>query len=99
MIIPIHNAMTYKIQITETAKSEIRKKLGEHLIYRLDKRIRKLRESPKIYGKPLRYPLAGIWELYFEKCYRVLYKIDEEDKIVYIVGLKHKDEMRKLIGI
>ena len=85
--------MTYSIEITETAQKEIAKKLEAYLIDRLDKRIKKLEIEPNIYGKPLRGPLAGIWEIRFEKRWRIFYKIDENKKIVYIVGLKHKDEM------
>ncbi len=58
--------VAYKIEITETAQKEIIKKLEPYLIDRLDKRIRKLELEPKIYGKPLRGPLAGIWEIRFE---------------------------------
>ena len=85
--------MAYKIEITETAQKEIAKKLELYLIERLDKRIKKLEIEPNIYGKPLRGPLAGTWEIRFENRWRVFYKIDENKKIVYIIGLKHKDEM------
>ena len=85
--------MVYSIEITETAQREIIKKLGPHLIDRLDKRIRKLEIEPKIYGKPLRGPLAGFWEIRFERRWRIFYKIDDNKGLVQIVGLKHKDEM------
>lgn len=91
--------MSYVIEITETASFEIKKKIDKHLRDRLEKKVQKLENDPKIYGKPLRYPLAGIWEIYFEKRYRILYMINEENKIVRIVGLKHKDEMQKLATI
>ena len=72
--------MTYSIEITETAQKEIAKKLEAYLIDRLDKRIKKLEIEPNIYGKPLRGPLAGIWEIRFEKRWRIFYKIDENKK-------------------
>lgn len=85
--------MTYAIEITETAQKEIAKKIDRSLIDRLDKKITKITLEPKAYGKPLRWPLAGIWEFRFEKRWRVLYTIDDKTKVVKIVGLKHKDEM------
>lgn len=51
--------MAYELEIPEPVEKEICKKLEKHLIERLNKRIRKLEEDPKI-GKPLRKPLAGI---------------------------------------
>ena len=53
----------------------------------------KLESFPDKYGKPLKYPLSGIWEIYFERKFRVLYEIDYESKIVKIITIKHKDEM------
>jgi len=85
--------MAYTIEITETAQKEITKKLEPYLIERLNERIKKLEIEPKIYGKPLRGPLTGIWEIRFEKRWRVLYKIYDNQQLVVIVGLKHKDEM------
>jgi mRNA-degrading endonuclease RelE of RelBE toxin-antitoxin system len=51
------------------------------------------KHSSFIYAKPLRVPLAGIWEIYFEKKWRILFEIDENEKVIIIVGFKHKDEM------
>lgn len=59
---------------------------------RFANKIRKLANDPESYGKPLRGLLHGYWELYFEKSFRVLYIIDQENKIVTIEAIKHKDE-------
>ena len=88
----------YDIELTYAFRKEV-KKIDKQYILRLDKKIQILSESPKTYGKPLRNPLAGIWELRFEKRYRVLYKINEEKKIVLLIGFKHKDEMVHLFKI
>jgi mRNA-degrading endonuclease RelE of RelBE toxin-antitoxin system len=68
------------------------------IIERLNKKIQKLREDPRV-GKPLRKPLAGIWEVYFEHRFRLLYEIDEANKRVIIKGLRHKDEMENLSSV
>ena len=85
--------MAYRIEITETAQKEIAKKLEAYLVERLYKRLKKLEFEPKIYGKPLRWPLAGIWEIYFENRWRVLYRVDDAQELVSVIGFKHKDEM------
>jgi mRNA-degrading endonuclease RelE of RelBE toxin-antitoxin system len=38
--------------------------------------------------------LAGLWEIYFEKRWRVLFEIHEREKVIVIVGFKHKNEIR-----
>ena len=58
------------------------KKLDKELQRRLGKRLEKLKTAPDVYGKPLRWPLAGTWEIYFENKFRVLYEIDFNNKTV-----------------
>ena len=48
--------------------------------------------EPVHYGKPLRYSLNG------HRCirvadYRVIYRIDETGKTVYVVAIKHRKEV------
>ena len=80
----------YTIITPEPIEREI-KKLDKELQRRLDKRLEKLKTAPDIYGKPLRWPLAGTWEIYFENKFRVLYEIDFNNKTVTLTGIKHKD--------
>ncbi|MBI2547605.1 MAG: type II toxin-antitoxin system RelE/ParE family toxin [Candidatus Aenigmarchaeota archaeon] len=84
----------YEIEFSETVEKEIKKKkLDTRQLDELNERLEKLKLAPDAYGKPLRRPLAGVWEIRFERRYRILYIIDDQRKIVTIVGLKHKDEM------
>lgn len=85
----------YEVLISEPVEREITKYLNKELLRRLHKRMDKLKLAPDVYGKPLRAPLAGIWEIRFEIKYRILYIIDYPKKLVTIVGFKHKDEMAK----
>jgi mRNA-degrading endonuclease RelE of RelBE toxin-antitoxin system len=91
--------LLYDVEVTEVAQKEISRKLVRHQLQILDKKIQKLREDPLAHGKPLRYPLAGLWEFRMEKRYRVLYQINVEKRTIQIVGFKHKDEMEKLTRI
>lgn len=83
----------YEIIIPEKIQRIIDKKFDKHLKKRLFIKLLKLENSPQSYAKPLRAPLAGIWEIYFEKRWRVLFEIDEDNKSIIVVGFKHKDEM------
>jgi len=85
--------MPYEIIIPDKIQRVINKKCDEHLKKRLFTKLLKLENVPQSYAKPLRFPLAGIWEIYFEKRWRVLFEIDESNKSIIIVGFKHKDEM------
>ena len=62
--------MTYRIRITDTAKKEINKRLNNAQLARLNKRVNdKLTIGPDVYGKPLRKPMAGTWEIRFDNLY------------------------------
>jgi len=86
--------MSYKIIILKKPKRLIDKKCDKHLKVRLFKKLQKLENNPRSYAKPLRSPLDGIWEIYFERRWRILFEIDEENKLIKIVAFKHKDEMK-----
>ena len=85
--------MPYEIIIPEKIQRIIDKKCDNYLKKRLYTKLLKLENAPQSYAKPLRVPLAGIWEIYFEKRWRVLFEINENEKMIIIVGFKHKDEM------
>ena len=85
--------MAYEVRVTEDTEKDAKKKFDPPIYERFLKRAKKLEENPKMHGKPLRYPLAGTWEIYFENKFRILYEIDEINKKVWITGIKHKDEM------
>jgi len=64
--------MAFKITIKEPAEKWLRK-YDREIQKRFAAKIRKLKENPEIHGKPLRGVLHGIWELYFENRFRILY--------------------------
>jgi len=81
----------YSIRIKRPADEWLRK-YDRNIQQHFANKIRKLKENPEVHGKPLRKPLHGYWELYFERKFRVIYSIDFENHIVYIEAIKHKDE-------
>lgn len=89
--------MPYEVVVPDRINNELKKRLKDReLINRFYRKLTKLQNNPTSHGKPLRKPLAGIWEIYFEKRWRILFKILEEEKVVLILAFKHKDEMKKL---
>lgn len=84
----------YEVIIPDRLQDEVQKRLkNKELVNRFYKKLQKLENEPSVYGKPLRKPLSNIWEIYFEKRWRVLFEIHENEKIVLIRALKHKNEM------
>jgi mRNA-degrading endonuclease RelE of RelBE toxin-antitoxin system len=64
--------MVYGIIISPTAQEDL-KKFSPELQRRFFNKTEKLKNYPAVYGKPLRRPLAGRWELRFEKRWRIVY--------------------------
>ncbi len=93
MAMPNIECMPYEVIIPDKIQHIIDKKLDRHLKERLYKKLMKLKNEPHSYAKPLRHPLAGVWEIYFEKRWRLLFEIHDNDKTIVIIGFMHKDEM------
>jgi mRNA-degrading endonuclease RelE of RelBE toxin-antitoxin system len=55
---------------------------------KIEKQIKKITENPNV-GKPLRNIRRGTRELYI-KPFRLSYKYDENEKVIYILDLYHK---------
>ncbi|MGC9434644.1 MAG: type II toxin-antitoxin system RelE family toxin [Methanomicrobiales archaeon] len=83
--------MGYRIVIRKPAEDRL-KGCNKEIQRRFAQKIRKLSDNPDIHGKPLRGSLHGLWELYFERKFRILYTIDIERKEVIIEAIKHKDD-------
>jgi mRNA-degrading endonuclease RelE of RelBE toxin-antitoxin system len=83
--------MGFEIFISPTAEEDL-KKFNKELQRRFFNKIEKLHENPDIYGKPLRKPLAGKWELRFENRWRILYTINKTENKVEIIAIWHKDD-------
>jgi len=81
----------YDLEITEVAEKKLRK-FNHEIQGHFFKKIGKLQQNPTAYGKPLRNILAGTWEIYFERRYRILYSINENKKLIIIESILHKDE-------
>ena len=81
----------YEIEMTELAEKKL-KKFNREIQKHFFKKLEKLRIEPTVYGKPLKNILCGTWEMYFEHKYRILYSIDENNRLVVIESILHKDD-------
>jgi len=83
--------MSYEVRFWKPAEKFYIKlnKSQQEIFNRL---IDKLKEDPKFYGKPLHVPLQGKWTYRFEKKFRIVFTIDEKNKVIEIEAIKHKDE-------
>lgn len=83
--------MAYIVILSPTAEWDL-KQFDKEMQRRFYNKIAKLKDYPDSYGKPLRHSLAGNWELRFEKRWRIIYQINEQEKHVEIIAIWHKDE-------
>ena len=81
----------FTIRIKEPAEDRLMK-YNLETQRRFATKIRKLKDNPELHGKPLRKPLHGYWEIYFEKKFRIIYSIDFNNHIVTIEAIWHKDD-------
>jgi len=80
----------YRIIFKSPAKRFLQK-LDNSLQQRIIKRLRKLKENPRL-GKPLTATLAGLWSLRIDK-YKVIYKIIENKLIIIVLCIGHRKDI------
>lgn len=82
----------YRIKITQRTRREFKKiqKRHQHAIAAI---IEELKEEPFI-GKPLKRELTGRYS-YRVGLYRVIYKINEKDKVIVVLTAGHRAKVYK----
>lgn len=82
----------FKLVIAPQAQREI-KKIPKRYQETIRLFLRELREDPSI-GKPLRRELTGKFSIKIG-VYRIIYKINEKDKIIYVPTAGHRATVYK----
>lgn len=82
----------YKIKLTARARKEF-KKISKLHLSALEEIFSELREDPYI-GKQLTRELTGRFS-YRVGVYRIIYKINSEDKVIYILTAGHRSTVYK----
>lgn len=90
--------MSYRLKYTQTFEKQIEKikKKDKSLMEEATKRVEKLQDMPYT-GKPLKYGLAPYRSVRVKGKYRLLYRVDEEDKEVILVAFGHRKEIYRLM--
>ena len=78
----------FKLKVTSQAKSQLKQISKKHLQLAISNVLDEIKENPFL-GKPLSRKLIGRFS-YKVGVYRIIYKINEKDKIVYILSAGHR---------
>ena len=78
----------FKLKITSQAKSQLKQISKKHHQLAISNALDEIKEDPFM-GKSLSRELTGRFS-YKVGVYRIIYKINEKDKIVYILSAGHR---------
>ena len=88
--------MNYKIEVTEIFSKEFKKyKKDNEFVNALDKKIQRLKEDPNIVGGFLSGKLHGYKSTRIIRKFRLIFKIVEEEKKVYLSAIDHRKSAYK----
>ena len=86
----------YAISRTETFLKYIKKHKNNHELFReLDNKIQRLKENPISVGGELAGRLHGKRSTRLGAKFRLIFEIDENNKLVYLIALDHRGEVYK----
>ena len=90
--------MSYRLKYTQTFEKQIEKikKKDKALMEEAMKKVEKLQQIPYT-GKPLEYRLAPYRSVGVKGKYRLVYRVDEEEKEVLLVAFGHRKEIYKFM--
>jgi addiction module RelE/StbE family toxin len=90
--------VTYRLKYTQTFEKRIEKikKKDKTLMEEATKKVEKLQEMPYT-GKPLEYRLAPYRSVRVRGKYRLVYRVNEEEKEVVLVAFGHRKEIYKFV--
>jgi mRNA interferase RelE/StbE len=85
--------MNYQITFSRSARKELQK-LEENLLHKIFSKIQMLGDNPKPSGCRKLQSYENLWRIRIGD-YRVLYSIEENEKIIDIVAVRHRKEAYK----
>lgn len=93
--------MKYRVEITEVCLLLIESISDKRIQQAIMSRIEALRTDPEKRGKPLVKDLAGLRSMHAAKRYRVIFRMDEEDRTVWVVaaGLRKQGDRKDIYEI
>ncbi|MCP4683457.1 MAG: type II toxin-antitoxin system RelE/ParE family toxin [Desulfobacterales bacterium] len=93
--------MTYKILITDTCLTLIRRIRGKKIRRTILDRIQKLSGESDKQGKKLLKDLSGFHSVHAAGRYRIIYKIDKQTVIIYVLaaGIRKEGDKKDIYVI
>jgi len=90
--------VSYRLKYTQTFEKQIEKikKKDKALMEEAMKKVEKLQQMPYT-GKPLEYRLAPYRSVRVKGKYRLVYRVNEEEKEVLLVAFGHRKEIYKFM--
>ena len=84
----------YRLQIGEDLKASLKKlfKKNRTLYDAVLNKAEEILDNPQRY-KPLRYDLKGLRRVHLEKSFVLVFEVDEKNKVVKLVDLRHHEEI------
>lgn len=84
----------YKIALEKGAKRSLEKRIDSDIVKDILQRIDSLEHDPHI-GKALKGTMKGKYRLIVRRTYRVVYRIDEQQKLVVVEKVAHRSKVYK----
>ena len=84
----------YRLLIEEELKASLKKlfKKNRTLYDAVLNKAEEILDNPQRY-KPLRHDLKGLRRVHLEKSFVLVFEVDEKNKVVKLVDLRHHDEI------
>ncbi len=80
--------MTYQVRVPDKVKKEVAK-LPKNIQRQVVNALKKLADKPRL-GVPLKWNLKGYWSYHIGRAYRIVYRIDDTQKVVWINRVRHR---------
>ena len=82
----------YKIAIERQGNRRLERRIDNDIVERIIQTIDRLERNPYL-GKPLKGPLKGKYRLTVRRDYRVVYRIEEEQRLVVVEKVGHRSKV------
>lgn len=84
----------WKVNRTDSFLKNLKKHKNNHkLLTALDKKIKNLKKDPVNIGGNLSGKLHGLKSTRLIKKFRLIFSVDEENKVVYLVAIDHREDI------
>ena len=81
----------WELRRTDTFLKNLKEQRTNHqLLQELEEKLKRLREDPNVIGGELGGKLHGKKSTRIAKKFRLIFQIDSEEKIVYLIAIDHR---------